>query len=163
MSGDDVQYWSGVATIVALFVGIGALLYAGAQLGLARKAGSGASLIALSEAFRQNWNVYLNAKTPAERLHAFADLANCLEIACAVFRDKVFYGQSEDVLRAYLINVFALIEVNPLACQSLVNLLEIKETFDNITDFTTRHRPIIARASARIREEEAAALKNPPA
>jgi hypothetical protein len=61
-----------------------------------------------------------------------------------------------------LINVFALIEVNPLARQSLVNLLEIKETFDNITHFATRHRPIIARASARIREEEAA-LKNPPA
>jgi hypothetical protein len=157
MSADNVQYWSGVATIIALFVGIGALIYAGAQLALARKAGSGASLIALNEAFRQNWQIYLNASTAPARLHAFADLANCLEIASAIFRDKVFYGNSRDVLRAYLINVFALIQASPRASQSLIDLLEFRETFGNIRLFISRHKVAIERASARIHGEDAVA------
>lgn len=139
---------------MALFVGIGALIYAGAQLSLARKAGSGASLIALSESFRQNWQIYLSATSGAARLHAFADLANSLEIACAIFRDGVFHGHSKDTLQAYLVSVFALIEVSPTAGQHLLDLLEVQETFSNIRSFLKQHRPLVARAAERIRDEE---------
>jgi hypothetical protein len=48
---DLIQFWSSVAAILVLPIGIWALFYAGRQLSLARKAGSGSSLIALSEAF----------------------------------------------------------------------------------------------------------------
>lgn len=152
MTGEQVQFWSGTATILALPVGIGALIYAGCQLSLARKAGSGASLIALSESFRQNWKVYLAATTDAERNYAFGDLSNSLEIACAVFSDGVFHGRSKTVLEAYLINVFALIEVSALARQHLEDLLEVKETFEDIRIFAERHQTAIRGASARIRK-----------
>jgi hypothetical protein len=63
---------------------------------LARRAGSGASLIALNEAFRQCWLAFVAAGSDERsKHHAFGDLANTLEIACAIFRDGVFFGDRE--------------------------------------------------------------------
>src|ERR1700722_6359959 len=71
----------------------------GLQLSLTRKAGSGSSLIALNETFRQCWRDFLTAKEDKARNYAFGDLANTLEISCAVFRDKVFFGGRKICLR----------------------------------------------------------------
>ncbi|WP_092028537.1 hypothetical protein [Bradyrhizobium sp. OK095] len=142
-SSDAIQYWSGVATIFGLPIAILAFFYAARQLSLAQKAGSGASLIALSEAFRQNWSAFVAATSDAQKRHAFADLANALEIACAVFRDGVFFGHSKNLLKHYLVHQFRVIQDSELAGQRLVSLLQTKETFNEIRWFVETHRALI--------------------
>jgi hypothetical protein len=137
---DLVQFWSSVAAILILPVGVWALFYAGQQLALARKAGSGSSLIALSEAFRQCWSAFLNAKDEKSRHIAFGDLANSLEVACAIFRDRVFFGHAADVLEHYLLSIFRLIESNDDARARIVRLLQTPRTFENIVLFLRGHR-----------------------
>lgn len=138
---DLIQFCAAVATIIALPCGVGAVCYAARQLSLARKAGSGSSLIALSEAFRQCWQAFLVAgDDEKKRLHAFADLANSLEVACAVFRDEVFFGHSEDLLENYLLSVFRLIEANADARDRMERLLQTPRTFENIVGFLSSHR-----------------------
>jgi hypothetical protein len=142
-SADTVQYWSGLAAILSLPLAIWAIFYAGRQLSLARKAGSGASLIALSEAFRQGWSTFLAASGEPQRRHAFADLANSLEVACAVLRDGVFFGNSKDVLEYYLVGVFRVIQDSDLARNQLATLLQTRETFENIRTFVADHEETI--------------------
>jgi hypothetical protein len=137
---DLVQFWASVAAILALPIGIGAVIYAGRQLSLARKAGSGSSLIALSEAFRQCWQAFLTAQDEKKRQLAFGDLANALEVACAIFRDRVFFGHAEDVLENYLLSTFRLIESNDDARNRILNLLQTPRTFENLVEFLSRHR-----------------------
>ena len=140
-----MEFWAHLATIIALFFGVAAVFYAGCQFSLARKAGSGASLIALSEAFRQCWQQFTLTTDEPKRRHAFADLANTLEIACAVFRDGVMHGASEDVLKYYLVGVFAAIEESEDARQRLVDLLQSRSTFAKICRCYDAHRPDINR------------------
>jgi hypothetical protein len=137
---DLVQFWASVAAILALPIGIGAVFYAGLQLSLARKAGSGTSLIALSEAFRQCWQAFLTAQDEKRRQVAFGDLINALEVACAIFRDKVFFGHAEDVLEHYLLSTFRLIESNDDARARMLGLLQTPRTFQNIVEFLAKHR-----------------------
>lgn len=134
-----MQFWAAVATIVALLFGIFAVRYAAGQLSLARKAGSGASLIALSEAFRQCWLAFAAASDEKNKHHAFGDLANSLEVACAVFRDGMFFGHSKELLENYLLSVFRLIEGNIDARGRLVALLQTPRTFENIRVFLEQH------------------------
>jgi hypothetical protein len=139
LSSDTVQYWSGLATIAALPFVIGAVIYAVRQLSLARKAGSGASLIALNEAFRECWKDFLTGDEN-QKSFAFAELTNSLEIACAVFRDRVFFGHSADLLENYLLSVFRLIEANIDARGRMLVLLQTRQTFENIVEFLHSHR-----------------------
>ena len=141
-SPEGVQYWSGVATIFGLPAAIIAIVYAARQFSLARKAGSGASLIALSEVFRQNWSTYLTAPVERQR-YAFADLANALETACAIFHDKVFFGNSKDILEHYLVGVFRTIQDNDLARNELSSLLQTRETFRQMRRFVSTHKSLI--------------------
>lgn len=138
-SAENAQYWSALATILALPFAIGAVWYAGRQLSLARKAGSGGSLIALNEAFRECWKDFL-ASDDAQKGFAFAELTNALEIACAIFRDKVFFGHSADLLENYLLAVFRLIEANADARERMIGLLQTHRTFENIVAFLKAHR-----------------------
>jgi hypothetical protein len=138
-SSDAVQYLAGWATILGLPMAIGAVWYAGRQFALARKAGSGSSLIALNEAFRECWKDFL-AGEGTKQAFAFAELANTLEIACAVLRDKVFFGHSADLLENYLLAVFRLIESNADARERMIGLLQTRQTFENIVEFLSAHR-----------------------
>lgn len=126
--------------MVGLPIAIGALLYAAAQFRLARKAGSAAALIAMGEAFRQNWIAFLRSPDEPSRAFAFADLANALEIACSAYRDNVFYGHSGEVFRAYLVSVFRIIQNSEQARNRLVALLQNPKTFINITEFLNANK-----------------------
>jgi hypothetical protein len=138
-SSDAVQYWSGLATICGLLIAVGAVWYAGRQFALARKTGSGSSLIALNEAFRECWKDFL-AGDDAKKTFAFAELANTLEIACAIFRDKVFFGHTAALLENYLLSVFRLIEADADAQERIIRLLQTPKTFENIVAFLRTHR-----------------------
>lgn len=139
-TADLIQFWAAIASLLALPVGIWAVFYAGRQLSLARKSGSGGSLIALSEAFRQCWQAFLTAEDERKRQLAFGDLVNALEIACAIFRDNVFFGHAEDVLEHYLLSTFRMIEANDDARDRMLKLLQTPRTFENAVKFLSQRR-----------------------
>ena len=137
---DLAAYWGGIAAILALPFVIGAAFYAARQLSLARKAGSGATLIALNEAFRDCWHLFLTSGDAQLKRYHFGDLVNALESGCAVYRDRVFFGHSERVFRGYLVGVFRLIEGNAEARTILDAFIDTPETFENIVWFLGRYR-----------------------
>jgi hypothetical protein len=141
-SKEILEYWAAIATILGVIFVIVATVYAARQFWLSRKAGSVTFLIALSECFRQCWLAFIGATDERERSHAFADLTNALEIACAGFNDKVFFGASKDVVERYLIDVFKLIEGSADAQKRLLGLLQTATTFENILLFLKNHRKV---------------------
>lgn len=66
-----------------------------------------------------------------------------LEAACAIHRDKVFYGHSKTVLETYLVSVFRLLQGDDGLRRHLLNLLQTRETFENIRDFVAAHKAAI--------------------
>jgi len=125
---------------VGLPVAVGALWYGARQLSLARKASSAAVVIPLGDSFRECWLAFIGATNNNDRRFHFAELVNALETACAIFRDKVLYGASREVLEQYLVNVFQIIETNQEALELLGGLLESPKTFENIVRFLESHR-----------------------
>jgi hypothetical protein len=136
---DCVAFWAAVATIIALPCGFAAVWYAFRQLSLARKAGSAASLLALNDGFRDRWRDFIGATEERNKHYAFGELANALEVACALYRDKLFAGRSADLLENYLSDVFKLIEANIDARGRLTALVQTKYTFQNIVAFIAQH------------------------
>ncbi len=136
---DAILFWLAVGAFAA---GAFAAWLANRQLALARKAGSGATLIALTESFRQCWRAFLHEADNEKRDYAFGDLANTLEVACAIFRDKVFFGHSSELLENYLVHLFRLLEKNEASCDRLQAMLQTPKTFENIVAFLKAHRGI---------------------
>ena len=136
----NLEYWAAIATIAGAIVGVGAIIYAARQLRLARKTSSVSSLTSLAEAFRHCWLGYVGAADDVKKTYAFADLMNTIEIACASFRDGVYYGASEELLKQYLIDVFIVIEASADSRQRLVGCLQTPTTFRNIRLFLETHR-----------------------
>jgi hypothetical protein len=89
---------------------------------------SAASLIALNETLRQGWERYFAAHDGA-KLHQFAELANTLEIACALCVKRVFVGVSRELLTEYLDEVMNLLNGSEDARQRLIDLLRSPTTF----------------------------------
>ena len=80
------------------------------------------------------------AQDEKKRQLAFGDLVNALEVACAIFRDKLFFGRAGDVLEHYLLSTFRLIEANDDARARMLNLLQTPRTFENTVEFLRQHR-----------------------
>lgn len=66
-----------------------------------------------------------------------------LEVACAIHRDKVVYGHSKTVLETYLVSIFRILQDNDQARKQLLQLLQTKETFENIRNFVAKHKSAI--------------------
>jgi hypothetical protein len=121
-------------------LGLGTLWYAVLQLSLARKASSAAAIVPLNDTFRECWLAYVRAESDTDRRFQFAELANALELACAIYRDKLLFGASREVLEHYLVNVFVIIEANSAASKMLGEFLQAPKTWENIVYFLSRHR-----------------------
>lgn len=135
----DVSYWSGIFTIGGVPLALGALAVALWQLSLSKRSGSVTALVSLHDSLRDCWMDYLTA-APEKRPLAFGDLCNTIEIACAALADRLFVGESQRVLEAYLLNVLKLIERNDTARGAFLALLQDPTTFINIRCFLERKR-----------------------
>jgi len=134
---DAIVAW---ATIGALFLNFVALLVAAGQLKAGRSGASAAALIALNEAFRQAWLQFTKADAEDAKQHAFADLMNQLELACAIFDDRLFVGSAADLLENYLRAVFRLIEQSEDARRRIQAMITTGTTFQHIVRFLAKHR-----------------------
>lgn len=128
-------------TIALLGVGI---TFAG--LGLAvlaldrgNKNASASTLVSLHEAIRQAWERFLSPPPPSDKNYQFAELANLLEISCALCTKRIFSGVAKKLLTTYLIEVFSLFNSNEYCKERLVLLQKKETTFINILAFLKKH------------------------
>jgi hypothetical protein len=138
-----IAFCASVATLVAAPLGLIGLLVAIFQLRASRRGASATTVIALNESFRQAWLHYSQVSDEG-RQHAFADIMNLLEIACAIEEDKLLVAKGGKLLEDYLCHVLILIQQSEDARQRIERMFVTDRTFDHIINFLSRHRPEIS-------------------
>jgi hypothetical protein len=137
---DTIALWANVGTLIALVVNAVVLYVAARQLFHGRRAASAGALIALNESFRQAWLQFTNAQTEDAKQHGFADVLNLLELACAVFEDKLFVGRGGRLLEDYLLHVFYLLGESQDARKRIEPMMVTEKTFEHTLRFVQHHR-----------------------
>ena len=136
---DAIAFCANMATLVAAPLGLIGLLVAILQLRWGRRGASAATVIALNESFRQAWLHYAQVSHEGKQ-HAFADIMNLLETACAIEEDKLLVAKGGKLLEDYLCHVLILIQQSDDARQRIECMFVTNQTFDHIINFLARHR-----------------------
>jgi len=136
-AGDGVVL---ILTVLALALNAGALFYAGRQFATARRAAAAGSLVPIAESFRQAWLEYKRSTDEQEKKHTFADIANLLEMSCAIYQDGLLTGRAGNLLRDYLIDVLRLIQKKTEYRDRLQGLLVDPKNFVHIREFVGKHK-----------------------
>ena len=81
------------------------------------------------------------ASSAADRQHRrefeFAELANLIELACAVYLDAGVHGAAREMLEEYLIEVLEILRDDDAARKQLAGLMERPSTFKYLKRFLT--------------------------
>lgn len=137
---DAVAFYANIATLIAVFI-------AAWQVRLGRKAASAGAFMTLNESLRQAWlhfSAVSEQGSEQQRLHAFSDVMNLLESACAIFEDKIFVGKVGTLLEDYLCHVLILIQQSEDARSRIERIMVTEKTFDHILRFVAQHRSRIS-------------------
>lgn len=126
--------------IAAVIVSIVALSVAILTVWRSDRNASAATLVALYEALRGAWGRYLQAENPDRREFEFAELANLIELACAVYLDAAVHGAAREMLEEYLIEVLEILRDDDAARKQLAGLMERPNTFKYLKRFLTEAR-----------------------
>lgn len=140
MTPDAIAFWANVVTLVAAPLGLVGLGVAIWTLWAARRAASAAAVIPLNEAFRQAWLHFVKASDDDEKQYAFADILNLLELACAIYQDKLLVAKGGKLLEDYVLHALKLIERNNSLRPTIEQLMVTPLTFKHIADFLQQHR-----------------------
>jgi hypothetical protein len=91
--------------------------------------------------FRQAWLHYVQVSdNDAAKQHAFADIMNLLELACAIDEDKLFVAKGGELHRDYLLHLLKLIEQSDDARKRMQQMFMTPKTFLHIADFLKHNR-----------------------
>lgn len=120
--------------LISLLVSLAALVVSVFAIVRANNTTSGSTIIALSEAFRQAWDRYFNAK-PEQKSYELAELMNLLEIACAVHLEWSLSGNARKLVFDYLRRVLSELIKHEEISAEIGKLLQDKETFFFIKKF----------------------------
>jgi hypothetical protein len=135
---DAVAFYANIATLIAVFI-------AAWQVRLGRKAASAGAFMTLNESLRQAW-LHFSTVSDEGKQHAFADVMNLLESACAIFDEKIFVGKVKTLLEDYLCHVFILIQESDDARERIEqHMMLTDKTFEHIGKFLRQHRKRINR------------------
>jgi hypothetical protein len=139
-TSDAVAFYANVATLVAAPLGLIGLWVAICQLSAGRNAASAAAVIALNESLRQAWLHFVQTTDGDKRQHAFADIVNLLESACAIDDDMLFVGSGGTLLGDYILHQLKLIEQSDDALQRIEKMFVTEKTFLHISNYLRRRR-----------------------
>ena len=101
----------------------------------ANKTSSAATLVTLSDGFRQAWQRFLKAPDVDAQKFEFADLMNLYEIACAIYLEGSLTGNSGKLIYQYLQDELNRLKDNEYAEQHIPPLLTSADTFRFIRQF----------------------------
>ncbi len=136
---DAIALYANIATIAVVFFNAIALLVAARQLSTGRSGASAGAYVTLNESLRQAW-LHFSSVSDDGKQHAFADVMNLLEAACAIFDDRVFVGKVATLLEDYLCHVFIVIQESDDARNRIEQMILTDKTFEHILRFVSRHR-----------------------
>lgn len=124
----------------ALLVAIVALSVAIFTVWRSDRNASAATLVTLYEALRSAWGRYLQAEAPERREFEVAELANLLELACAVYLDGGVHGAAREMLGEYLNEVLEILGSDREMRKQLSELKERPNTYKYLKRFLTQAR-----------------------
>lgn len=119
----------------SLCVSFVALLVAWYAAFKANRNSSAATLVALSEAFRQAWNRFLAAKDDDGRYNELCDLMNLIEIGCGIRVEGSMSGMSRNMMTIYLNDVLGLLIQNEFTKSKVATMIHSRTTFENVRKF----------------------------
>ena len=132
--------WIAAASLGVAAAALGISIYA---IHRANKTASAATLVTLNEGFRQAWERCLQTPpTPDAPHYDLAELLNLLEIACAIYLEKSFTGNSGRLMSEYLQSTLSLLIKTPVINDEAFQLLQTAETFMFIKKFL-KEKPTI--------------------
>lgn len=120
--GDCLSLTSCIATVIGLY-------FAGWGIYRGNKNSSAALLLTFNESVRVSWERFLSATDDDDKEYQFAELANQLEIACALHKRGAFVGVSRELLTEYLNEVISMLNNDDDAKERLKKLSHSEETF----------------------------------
>lgn len=138
-----MRWWEAaglVTSVASLVVSAVALAFAWFAIRRSDRNASAGNLIALSEGLRQAWSRFLTAEVGSPQDYEFADLCNCLEIACAIYEDRAVHGIAKKVIYELLDSQLGMIDGDDGASERLAKLQEDASTFEYLRAFLRRVR-----------------------
>lgn len=109
----------------------------------ANKTTSAATMVSLSEAFRNAWVRLFQAQGDEKEVE-LAELLNLFEIACAISLEGSLSGNSAVIINEYLQNALLLLAQNEYAELHVGALLQSESTFVFIRGFLKIKRPALS-------------------
>lgn len=134
-TSDKISLCSLIVAGLALVISLIVALY---TVWRADKTASAGMLITLHDGLQNGWSRFLNA-TDDRKSYEFAELANLMEISCALYRNRSLTGKPRELMRDYLISSLRLLADNTDARARLRSLAETPSTFAEIKAFELRH------------------------
>jgi hypothetical protein len=134
-----------VVAVIALIVAVVAVVYAAKQLQASHRYSSAATLVTLYPAFQNAWARFAAcaAASPPNQQKvddSLAEVANLLEIACAIHETKSITGDHAKLLEEYLVGCLHQIEGSPRARSVFDTSIHAPTTFDHIIKFHAAHK-----------------------
>jgi hypothetical protein len=157
--GDKIAASGLVVAVLTLFIAGLALWVAAVTLAKSNRNASAATVVALTEGFRESWARYFSAADVDEKRASFGDLINLIELACGLVEENTLTGVSKDIQENYLNSVLVIFERVDFM-NDLISLKQDKTTFQHINSFVKNksrvsdHPRLIAALAATVSQKE---------
>ncbi|HEY1721056.1 MAG TPA: hypothetical protein VGG27_07405 [Magnetospirillaceae bacterium] len=138
MTDHELNLGTLLATFLTLLVAVATLVAAFRAIRRSDQNASAATLVAIQEAFRTTWDAYFAADADGKG-YRLGDLANVLETACAIDKEKIFVGAMQMLLHEYLVSVLRDIKGSPEVRKKLRELAQNDRTFEYLRGFLKRN------------------------
>ena len=129
--------WIALVGVAVTVVGLGFAAYA---IHRSNQNSAAAALLTFYEAVRQAWERFLRATDTNDKEYQFAELANLLEVACALHVKSVFVGVSRELMTEYLDDVGKLLDTSEEAKRQIEQLIHSKTTFKYLRIYLERRK-----------------------
>jgi len=135
-------------SVASLFVTAGAaylvvqqLNYAGLALRAQKTSSDIASVLIVWERLDQHWVRFRSAKTDEAKRFEFGQLISYYEMACSLFRDKVFTTRATRTLHEHLHEILPVMRADATFKELFDDLRTDESTFENIVWFCKQPAP----------------------
>ena len=119
---------SDIIAVASLLVALVALIISVVALSRSDINASAAAMISLFESCKNAWTRFLKAQGNDQEL-AFGDLANVLEVACAILAADAMHGITKQLLRNYIDDQLRLLDRHDDTSRMMTSLRGRESTF----------------------------------
>jgi len=142
---DQIQAWMSVGSLllalIAAYYVIVQLRYAASALRAQNTSNDIASVLIVWERLDQHWVRFRSARTEETKRFEFGQLISYYEMACSLFRDRVFTTRATRTLHEHLLEILPAMQADQNFKALFENLRTDERTFENIAWFCRQPPP----------------------